>query len=77
MESPIHSINTLFEQLGLDSSENGIEKFVNSHKPIPKDIDLHDATFWNQSQVAFLKESIDQDADWAEIVDHLDVMLRE
>ena len=76
MESPIHSLNTLFEQLGLDETEKGIEEFISTHRPIPKNIELHEAEFWNTSQVAFLKESIEQDADWAEIVDHLDVMLR-
>lgn len=76
MDSPIHSLSTLFEQLGLDETEKGIKEFISTNKPIPKDIELHEAEFWSSSQAGFLKESIEQDADWAEIVDHLDVMLR-
>lgn len=76
MESHVHSLNSLFDQLGLPSSDSAIETFVNSHKPIPAEVELHKASFWNPSQATFLKQTIDEDADWAEVVDHLDAMLR-
>jgi hypothetical protein len=36
---------------------------------------LYEADFWNNAQADFLKQAIDEDADWAEIVDHLNLML--
>ncbi|MBW4964577.1 DUF2789 family protein, partial [Sulfitobacter sp. CW3] len=32
--------------------------------------------FWTDSQKAFLREEILDDADWAEVVDELNVLLR-
>ena len=76
MEQSTHNINSLFEQLGLESSTEAIERFVTEHRPIPANIHLDKAEFWKASQSYFLHESIEDDADWAEIVDQLDVMLR-
>ncbi|UPW20763.1 DUF2789 domain-containing protein [Agarivorans sp. TSD2052] len=76
MESGIHSLSDLFQQLGLDPSINGIAQFVAEHAPIPADVLLHQASFWNANQAEFLAESVAQDADWSELVDQLDIMLR-
>ena len=76
MEPLTHSIDSLFDQLGLDSSDEAIEGFINKHSALPGNVELHDADFWNSSQSSFLKQVKDEDADWAEIVDQLDVMLR-
>ena len=76
MEPPIHNLNSLFNQLGLDSTDTAIEDFINSNNPLPNNIELHNADFWNPSQASFLIQVKDQDADWAEIVDQLDTMLR-
>jgi len=70
-----HPLSALFDQLGLDSSEAGINLFIKKHAPL-KEGKLHEADIWNSAQSAFLKQAIEEDADWAEIVDHLDVMLR-
>ena len=40
------------------------------------EIALADAFFWTPAQAAFLREKIQEDADWAEIVDQLNLMLR-
>jgi hypothetical protein len=37
---------------------------------------LADAFFWTESQSQFLRDEILDDADWAEVVDQLNVMLR-
>ena len=37
---------------------------------------LEDAFFWSESQAQFLRDDILDDADWAEVVDQLDVLLR-
>jgi hypothetical protein len=66
----------LFEQLGLDGSEAAIEQFISLHKPIPGNVPLHEADFWTPAQASMLREAVTEDADWAEVVDHLDAMLR-
>ncbi|MFT5599131.1 MAG: hypothetical protein ACI9V8_001135 [Urechidicola sp.] len=76
METPIHSIVTLFDQLGLDSSEQGVNKFIEENGQLLGIKELHKAGFWNASQASFLKQALDEDADWVEIVNQLDVMLR-
>ena len=76
METPIHSLTSLFDQLGLDSTDQAIETFIDDHRPLPGNIELHMADFWSASQASFLKEEKDEDADWTEIVDQLDALLR-
>jgi hypothetical protein len=76
MENPIHSIVSLFDQLGLDSSKEGINNFIDKHGQLAENIELHQANFWNASQASFLKQTLDDDADWVEIVNQLDAMLR-
>jgi hypothetical protein len=76
METPIHSLNSLFDQLGLDSTDQAIETFIDGHRPLAGNIELHEADFWSASQASFLKEERDEDADWAEIVDQLNALLR-
>ena len=76
MEAPIHSLVSLFDQLGLDSTEQAINEFIEKNGPLSDDIELHMAGFWNASQACFLKQELDKDADWVEIVNQLDVMLR-
>jgi len=76
MEQPNHSIESLFDQLGLASSEKEIEHFIQLNKPLTKGVLLHDAVFWTPSQSLCLQQMKEEDADWATIVDQLDVMLR-
>ncbi|PCI07664.1 MAG: hypothetical protein COB77_04160 [Gammaproteobacteria bacterium] len=76
MESPTHNLDSLFSQLGLDSSDEAIDDFINKNKSLPGNVKLHKADFWNSSQASFLKQAKDEDADWAEIVDQLDALLR-
>ncbi len=76
MENPIHSINSLFDQLGLESSDQAINDFIARNAPLPGHIKLHEADIWNPAQAALLMELKDNDADWAEFVDQLDARLR-
>jgi hypothetical protein len=76
MEPPIHNLPSLFKQLGLDDSDEAIEQFIADHKPLPAAVELHEADCWNSAQAAFLRQEKEEDADWAEIVDQLDAMLR-
>lgn len=71
------NLNALFEQLGLESSDDAITAFVSKQAPLPPELALHDADIWNNAQSTFLKEAIDNDSEWSNWADHLDAMLRE
>jgi len=77
MDSPTHDLQGLFDQLGLDSSESAIDGFIASHSPLPDDKKLIDAEFWTPQQAAFLKEQLREDADWARVVDELNLRLHQ
>lgn len=74
METERHNINELFQQLGLPDDDNAIERFISEHE-LPRSQRLTEANFWNEAQAEFLRSAIDEDADWAEIVDELDTRL--
>lgn len=75
MEFATHTMPNLFAQLGLPSDPAGINCFISSHSPMPESLPLAEAPFWTQSQAAFLREEIQEDADWAEVVDQLNARL--
>ena len=76
MESDAHLLCDLFSQLGLPGDSSSIEKFIKSHRPLPDEVPLTEAPFWSKSQRDLLKQALIQDADWAPLVDQLNVRLR-
>lgn len=76
MNTPLHHFSELFAQLGLPADEQEIRQFIAAHTPLAENIALADAPFWTKAQAAFLREEILKDADWAELVDQLNVALR-
>lgn len=76
MDQPVHPLSELFAQLGLPADEASIRQFITAHAPLRADIDVADAPFWTESQADFLKEQKLEDADWAEVVDQLNLALR-
>ena len=76
MDKTFHRFSELFAQLGLPNSNFEIEAFLRQHSPLAGDIALADAVFWTPAQAAFLREEWREDADWAEVVDQLNVALR-
>jgi len=76
MDTSQHTLNTLFEQLGLSSDDQSIQQFVTKHSPLPAETHLQDAPFWNESQARFIQEGLESDSDWAEVIDELDALLR-
>jgi hypothetical protein len=76
MEGPRHDMSHLFAQLGLPAEPGAIEHFIASHHPLPAAVPLAEAPFWNPAQAAFLQEEILVDADWAEVIDELNMDLR-
>ena len=76
MESSLHSMTHLFTQLGLPSGPADIQAFIETNRPLPTRFALHEAPFWTPSQAEFLREQVEEDADWAGIIDRLDSGLR-
>ncbi|MFL1504700.1 DUF2789 domain-containing protein [Pseudomonas sp. O64] len=76
MDAPIPTLETLFEQLGLDSTPEAIDAFIGAH-PLGEDVKLIDAPFWTSQQANFLKEELREDAEWAIPVDELNQRLHQ
>ncbi|MBL8430119.1 MAG: DUF2789 domain-containing protein [Dechloromonas sp.] len=76
MQAQLHSMTNLFAQLGLPSDEAGVETFIAAHRPLKNDVALYRAPFWSDTQRAFLKEEIIEDADWSAVIDELNGRLR-
>jgi hypothetical protein len=77
MEDSSHNLTTLFDQLGLPSSDEAIEAFINEHRPLDPSIHLSKASFWTPGQAQFLGEQTKADADWVMVIDKLDTSLRQ
>lgn len=71
-----HRFGELFSQLGLPSDAAAIDAFVAAHAPLPGELRLEDAPFWSPSQARLLREELCADADWAEVIDQLNALLR-
>jgi Protein of unknown function (DUF2789) len=76
MEVNQHSMTHLFSQLGLPSDPEDIQAFIQSNRPLPRRFALHEAPFWTPAQADFLRDQVQDDADWAGIIDRLDSSLR-
>ncbi len=76
MESPYHHFCELFAQLGLPDDTASIGKFITAHSPLAASVPLHEAPFWTEAQRALLREELLEDADWAPVIDQLNVALR-
>ena len=70
------TMTNLFLQLGLDASEQGIARFIESHQ-LAADVLMADAPYWNDAQRQFLAEQLKADAVWAVMVDQLSESLHE
>lgn len=75
MEPSVHPFRELFAQLGLPDDNEGIQAFIASHAPLPDGMRLEDAPFWSPAQAQLLREERQDDADWANVVDRLNVAL--
>ena len=76
MDIETHTFSDLFEQLGLPTDPGAIAAFIEQHGPLEENLDLADAPFWTSAQAQFLRQSLDEDAEWAELVDQLNASLR-
>lgn len=77
MDTSAHDLETLFLQLGLPNAAEDIQAFIDQHRnKLPPAVALPDADFWTPAQAAFLRDAIQEDSDWCEVVDELDSRLR-
>ena len=77
MNSAHHTMQELFAQLGLPEDDASIQAFTEQHRPLPMSIRIYDAPFWSVSQAALIREKLTEDADWAVLIDTLNVQLRD
>jgi hypothetical protein len=76
MDKFFHRFSELFAQLGLPNGEADIRAFIEQHSPLSQAVRLEEAPFWTPAQAALLREQLLVDADWAEVIDQLNVALR-
>lgn len=69
------TMHDLFDQLGLPSDEASVQRFISRHRPLPDGTVLPEAPFWTPAQAQFLREQWQRDAEWAEVVDQLNMSL--
>ncbi len=75
MDTSSHTINTLFDQLGLPSADSEIERFIESHRTETGLDPIEGAQFWSPSQARFIQQALADDSDWSEVVDELNILL--
>ena len=75
MDTSIHNMNNLFAQLGLPDNDIAVEAFVREHH-LESNVRLDQANFWSTAQATFIREALQEDSDWSEMVDQLDARLR-
>lgn len=66
----------LFEQLGLEATEQSIITFIQQHQ-LDQEVTLLDAPFWSEGQKQFLAEKIASDGEWAIVIDQLNEALHQ
>lgn len=71
---PEYNMNDLFAQLGLESSDEAIDRFIENNQ-LAKEEKLTEASIWNDNQRMFLQEEWEKDAVWVEVIDELNVRL--
>jgi len=75
MDTSTHSLNNLFEQLGLASSDDAMAAFTRQHR-LASDVLLHRADCWTPSQAQLIRDAMREDSDWAGAVDQLNALMR-
>ena len=76
MDSAVHTLSELFRPLGLPDTRADVSRFIAMHRPLPPEVALPEAPFWRPEQARFLSEELQDDSDWAELIDTLDASLR-
>jgi hypothetical protein len=77
MDASHHTMQDLFAQMGLPDDDPSIQAFIQRNRPLPMTTRIYDAPFWSPSQAALIREKLADDADWAVLIDTLNVQLRD
>lgn len=70
------TLEVLFQQLGLESSEAAIDQFVEKHQ-LTQGVMMHEADFWTEHQKQFLSSHWQKDDEWSLMVDVLNELLNQ
>ncbi len=76
MDTSPKEMPDLFAQLGLPSSPEDIDAFIQRHRPLDDKFRLAEAPIWTASQASFLQEKLREDSDWVMLIDRLSAQLR-
>jgi hypothetical protein len=76
MDTTPVSMNQLFAQLGLAEDDDSIRSFIKTHRPLPMTVRLSEAPFWSAAQSQLIKQKLEDDSEWAVLVDTLNAQLR-
>ena len=76
MESNHTKMQDLFAQLGLANDQASIDKFVSDNGGLARKTHIENAAFWSKPQAEFIKNALAEDAEWAELIDQLNTLLR-
>jgi hypothetical protein len=74
METNLHNMRSLFQQLGLLDSQRDMLAFIAENR-LAEGVSIIEAPFWSTAQLAFLTSAIADDADWVHVVDELAIYL--
>lgn len=75
MEQYHTALADLFAQLGLAHQPSDINQFIDQHKGLAPAVRIEQATFWTRQQADFLKTALNEDSEWAEVIDQLSLLL--
>jgi hypothetical protein len=70
-------MKSLFAQLGEATDDAAIALFMERNGRLRGSTSVHEAACWSVSQASFLQEAIKLDADWAPVVDDLNMQLHQ
>lgn len=76
MDTTSPTMTHLFQQLGLPEGPADIERFIQSHRPLPEHVRLSEAPFWTPAQATFVRDKLQADDHWAVVIDALNTSLR-
>jgi hypothetical protein len=77
MDTSHHTMQSLFQQLGLPSEPKQIDHFIAIHRTETGMDTLEGARFWSPNQAHFIQQALEFDSDWSEVVDALNVRLHQ
>ena len=69
-------MSDLFAQLGLSNDQESIERFILENGGLARRTHIENAPFWSEPQAVFIKNVLAEDAEWAELIDQLNSLLR-